>query len=200
MLEVVRKYDIAGIQFDYMRFPSPDYCFCEHCKAQFQKDTGTKVEHWPEEVVRGGKYGPQYEQLAAGAADLAGRGDQRGGAPAQADRRAISLAAWPDTDVALHQVLQDWPTWVTQGALDFICYMTYTTRRGAPDRAGWRRTSNFVHGRIPVYAGLGAFLMKDPGPLIEQVQGEREAGADGFLAFAYYSGDLDTWLPGCTER
>jgi hypothetical protein len=48
---------------------------------------------------------------------------------------------------------------------------------------------------VPLYAGLGAFMMDSADTLIEQVEAAREAGADGFVAFAYGSGDLAEWLP-----
>ena len=193
MLELVRKYDIAGLEFDYMRFPSPDYCYCDHCKEQFQKDTRSKVEAWPADVVRGGKMAKQYEEWRQSLqTSLVGEISKE--ARKLRPGVAISLAGWPDLEVARHYVLQDWPTWVTQGSLDFLSLMTYTTDPGqlpkwlTPDLA-------LVRGSIPVYAGLGAFMLKSGAELAQQVRASREAGADGFIAFAYGSGDLENWLP-----
>ncbi len=61
VLELVRNYDLDGIQLDAVRYPGADYCFCDHCKANFEKDAGVSVEHWPAEVRPGGKYAAQYD-------------------------------------------------------------------------------------------------------------------------------------------
>ena len=193
MLELVRKYDIAGIQFDYMRYPSPDYCFCDHCRASFEKDTGIRVEHWPDDVRGDGPYAQRYADWRRGlltslVADIS----------REAHRIKpgifVSLAAWPEVEVARNWVLQDWPAWIANGSLDFVCFMNYGTE--VQQVADYLRAQvDLVNGAIPIYAGLGAFMMRSPWPLIEQVEAARAAGADGFVTFAYYSGDLDKWLP-----
>jgi uncharacterized lipoprotein YddW (UPF0748 family) len=193
MLELVRKYDIAGIQFDYMRYPSPNYCFCDHCRQQFQKDAGVTVEHWPADVTGDGQYAARYADWRRGLqTSLVAEISQ------EAHRIKpgvfVSLAAWPDREVAREWVLQDWPAWVAAGSLDFICFMDYTADDA--QLTGWlSRGLASVRGSIPVYAGLGAFMLKDASALIHQIEVIRRAGADGFMAFAYYSGDLEKWLP-----
>ncbi len=37
MLEVLEKYDVDGIHFDYIRYPGSDYCYCDHCQAEFER-------------------------------------------------------------------------------------------------------------------------------------------------------------------
>jgi uncharacterized lipoprotein YddW (UPF0748 family) len=193
MLEVVRKYDIAGIQFDYMRFPRRDYCFCDHCKEQFTQDTGIKPGHWPDDVVQGGMYGTQYEEWRWGLQTSLVKEISTEAHRLKPNLR-VSLAAWPNAAIAHHWVLQDWPAWVKNGSLDFICFMDYAdsstqvAQMLAPD-------VDLIAGAIPIYAGLGAFMLKDPAALIDQIKASRQAGADGFVAFAYGSGDLEKWLP-----
>jgi len=194
MLEAVRNYDIAGIQFDYMRFPSGDYCFCDHCRAQFQKDTKTTVERWPEEVQTGGSYVERWRQWRRGLiTSLAEEISEE--CRHIKPRLFVSLAAWPDLTAAYNEVGQEWPLWVRQGVLDFICPMDYTTSKDDLVKGLLPAQLERVRGAIPLYAGLGSFLMKSSSQLIEQIAAAREVGADGFLAFAYFSGDLDKWLP-----
>jgi len=197
MLELVRKYDIAGIHFDYMRYPKPDYCYCEHCRAEFEKSLGKQVERWPQDVLEGGPYAERYADWRRGLeTSLVSEISE------EAHRIKpgifVSLAAWPDLSVARNRVLQDWPAWVQAGALDFICFMDYTVKA---DELRKRLASHrqLIHGQIPVYAGLGSFLMKDPETLIDQIQLARSEAADGFLAYAYDRGDLDKWLPKLRE-
>lgn len=34
--DLLNNYPVDGIQLDYIRFPSPDYCYCEECRGDFQ--------------------------------------------------------------------------------------------------------------------------------------------------------------------
>ena len=56
MLEVVRKYPVDGIHFDYIRYDSPEYCFCDGCRARFEAETGRKVENWPTDCYNGCRF------------------------------------------------------------------------------------------------------------------------------------------------
>ena len=197
MLELVRNYDIAGIQFDYMRYPRADYCYCDHCRAEFEKSLGKQVEQWPQDVLEGGPYAERYADWRRGLETFLVTEISQ-----EAHRIKpgifVSLAAWPDASAARNSVLQDWRAWVQAGALDFICFMDYTLRAEELTKLLISQRQ-LIHGQIPVYAGLGSFLMKEPETLIDQIQLARSEGADGFLAFAYYTGDLDKWLPKLRE-
>jgi len=66
MLELVRDYDVDGIQYDYIRYASSDSCYCDHCRAMFEKHIGRKVENWPEDVLEGGQLEDEYLDVRAG--------------------------------------------------------------------------------------------------------------------------------------
>ncbi len=192
MLEVVRRYDIAGIHFDYMRFPGGDYCFCDGCKKRFQEDAGVHVERWPGDVLESGPYAQQWQQW---------RQQLQMSLVKEISREAhrikpevyISLAAWPYTDVGRDLLGQDWPQWIHEGALDFVCPMDYTLDE--QELAGLIGAQvDAVQAEIPLYAGLAAFKMKSPDALGERMEIARAAGADGFVVFAYGSGELAEWL------
>jgi uncharacterized lipoprotein YddW (UPF0748 family) len=193
MLEIVRTHDVAGIHFDYMRYPSPDYCFCEHCRVQFEKDAGVDVQHWPDDVRGEGPHAQQYADW---------RRDIQTSLVAEISREAhrinpsifVSLAAWPETGMARTMVLQDWPAWVANGSLDFICFMTYS--KDPEQVSEWTRgQADLVGGAIPSYSGLAAYQLASPWRLVEQIEAARAAGADGFVAFAYHGRDFPKWLP-----
>ncbi|HIE53461.1 MAG TPA: hypothetical protein EYP85_17045 [Armatimonadetes bacterium] len=40
MLEVLRKYEVDGIHFDYIRYPGRGYCYCDYCLAEFRRRYG----------------------------------------------------------------------------------------------------------------------------------------------------------------
>lgn len=193
MLELVRRYDIAGVQFDYMRFPSASYCFCDTCKDRFQGDAGVTVEEWPADVREGGRLADEWErwrrQLLTGIAiEIANE------IHAADPDCFVSLASWPHTDGGRHLLGQDWPEWLRAGALDFVCPMVYTN--DDEEFAELLRDHiAIVRGAVPVYVGMAAFRMSSAWQLIDQIELARQAGADGFVAFAYGTGDLGEWLP-----
>ncbi len=43
MLEVVRKYPIDGVHFDYIRYSGKPVCLCDHCRAEFKRLYGYDV-------------------------------------------------------------------------------------------------------------------------------------------------------------
>jgi len=51
--EMVSKYPVDGIQFDYIRFCEQPCCFCENCRREFEQSIGTRVRHWPADVLEG---------------------------------------------------------------------------------------------------------------------------------------------------
>ena len=193
MLELVRRYDIAGIQFDYLRFPGADYCFCDGCKARFEEATGARVEHWPADVRGDGplaeRWGEWRRDLLTSLAEEIGEEARR-----LKPDMCVSLAAWPQLDDARDAYGQDWPRWVREGTLDFVCPMDYT--KDEEELAGLlHQQVAATQGQIPLYAGLGAYRLKSASDLTRQVQAARGAGADGFVAFSYDSGEFAHWLP-----
>ncbi len=193
MVELVRDYDIAGVQFDYMRFPGSDYCFCDGCKERFQQSQSVKVEKWPEDVIGEGIFSAKWQQWRRDLiTSLAG--EISDSIHAIKPEVSVSLAAWSDLADGREAYAQDWIPWTQDGTLDFVCPMDYTLDRD--HLAGLlKQQVGKVHGAIPIYAGLAAYQMKSAWPLIQQVETVRENGADGFLAFAYGSGSLVEWLP-----
>ena len=47
MLEVVRKYAVDGIHFDYIRYPNNNLDYSDFSRRKFELDTGVKVKNWP---------------------------------------------------------------------------------------------------------------------------------------------------------
>jgi uncharacterized lipoprotein YddW (UPF0748 family) len=40
MMECLRQYDVDGLHYDYIRFGSQVFCYCDLCQAEFAKRTG----------------------------------------------------------------------------------------------------------------------------------------------------------------
>ncbi len=126
LMEVVRNYDVDGIHFDYIRYPSSDYCYCSGCAARFQSQTGLTVTNWPADVLAPGA-------LRNAFLDWRRAQITRLVAAVHAEVKAIkpwvkvSAAVFPDAASAFDGVGQDWRQWITDGLVDFLCPMDYTT-------------------------------------------------------------------------
>jgi uncharacterized lipoprotein YddW (UPF0748 family) len=133
--ELATAYDIDGLHFDYIRYPSPG--------------AGGPLA---------GAEGPEgrREALTGLVAGLAGA------ARAARPGLAISAAVIADEDRAFRQHLQDWPEWMRRGLLDAVCPMAYTADmplfRAQVESAVARASG-------PVWAGIGAYRLDIPGML-----------------------------------
>ena len=58
MIEIVSRYDVDGIQYDFIRYPNASGCFCAKCRERFERETGRPVADWPQAVIDG----PRHEE------------------------------------------------------------------------------------------------------------------------------------------
>ncbi len=181
MLEVARNYDVAGLHFDYIRYPDQSGCFCPVCRKQFETRTGAAVNNWPT-VVTTGPLRQAYlqfrrdniTQLVAAVSEQARK--VRPGI-------RISAAVFPDWNRARDDVGQDWKLWVEKGYLDFVCPMQYTDN-GALFEAKTKQSAGWVGGSVPLMPGIGATLGLAPDGTLQQVLIARKQAA-GFVLFNY---------------
>ena len=183
MCEIVEKYDVNGIHFDYIRYPSDDVCFCDGCRERFESQTDQKVKNWPDDCYRGELKDAytdwrceQITKVVAGVHERAKR---------IRPTIQISAAVFPLHPECRRWVLQDWPVWVHAGYLDFVCPMSYNADPTA--FAEWvDRNLEQVDGKIPVYPGIGATatgIAMTPDIVAAEIAVTRHAGAAGFTIF-----------------
>lgn len=192
MLEVVRNYDVDGIHFDYIRYPNGDYCYCPGCHLRFQSQTGHTVSNWPADVLVAGSLRTafldwrraQITRLVAAvyAATKALKPGVR-----------VSAAVFPNAVTAYDGEGQDWRLWITNGIVDFLCPMDYTT-----DVHGFTnlvaQQLGYAGGRVPIYPGIGAFVLETDATLT-QIQAARELDTHGFIVFELGPGSATNLLP-----
>ena len=181
MLEIARNYPVAGLHFDYIRYPNQDGCFCPGCRKQFEKRIGATVVNWPEDVTTG-SHRQEYLQF---------RRDNITQLVSAVSRQArqvrpgikISAAVFPDWPNARDEVGQDWKVWVEKGYLDFVCPMQYTDN-AILFEADTKRIATWIDGKIPLMPGIGATLGLDPDGTLQQVLAARRH-TRGFVLFNY---------------
>ena len=195
MCEVAQWYNVAGLHFDYIRYPNETCCYCSGCRQRFEAYRGTPVPSWPQDCYSGALHDEyrdwralQITQLVEAVHDSA-----------KAIRPGIMLSAavfsgYPECRVS---VGQDWVSWVEQGLLDMIMPMDYTDSPGQFATLLAEQLT-LVDGRVPVYPGIGA---SSPGlpvdQVIVQVLETRNQATGGFTVFALdvsTATDILPWL------
>ena len=200
MLEVVRKYDVAGVHFDYIRYPGHKGCYCNGCRTRFEQQIGRRVARWPQDVLDG----PLKAAYLQFRRDQITRVVEATSRQAHRLKPAIQVSAavfwhWP---TARDQVGQDWKLWVERGYLDFVCPMAYTPSCAAFE-SRVRQTKAWTGSRTPLLPGIGATLGQRPDQTLQQVLIARRHATAGFVLFNYdaaLAGDyLDILMLGATR-
>ncbi len=191
LLEVVRKYPVDGIHFDYIRWPGRTSGYSEFSRKKFEADTGNKVANWPADVYDGPLREAYIDWRCQQITNLVATVSRE----ARKIRPGVKISAavfgaYPD---CRSSVAQDWPLWVRQGYLDFLCPMDYTTD-DAYFQGIVKNQLKLVEGRIPVYPGIGQWrLPKDR--VLGQIHYARDLGAAGFTIFNLSEGSANEILP-----
>jgi len=201
MLEVVRNYDVDGIHFDYIRYPGSDYCYCPGCRTRFQTQTGWIVTNWPADVLAAGPLRNAFlDWRRAQITRLVESVYTQ--TKALKPNVQVSAAVFPDPASAYDGVGQDWRQWVTNGILDFVCPMDYTTELHNFTNLVAQQLA-YAGGRVPVYPGIGAYLLQTDGTLA-QIEAARTANTPGFILFELSPDTAANLLPaigaGATAR
>lgn len=195
MLEVVKKYPVDGIHFDYIRYPNNRHCYSDYSRHKFEADTGIKVQNWPGDCYNG-KLKSQYRDWRAAQITRLVETVQR---EARKIRPGIKISAavfreYPD---CREWVAQDWPLWAKNGYLDFICPMDYTDN-DTQFKIWIEDQQKHLAGRIPIYPGIGALssgttLSSDR--VLGQVDVTRKLNTGGFTIFSLNLQTLSSIVP-----
>ncbi len=188
MLELATRYEVDGVQYDFIRYPNPNGCFCPACRALFAKETGKPVAKWPDDALEGGsRHGEWVEFRCRRVSAIVERISTqiRKAAP----KVKISAAVFRDWPRCRETNGQDWVRWCREGWLDFVCPMNYTLDPRLFDtRAVVHRKA--VPEGFPIVQGIGIRSsrggMRAPGELAVQVALARRSGAQGFCGFCYW--------------
>lgn len=197
MLELVRKYDITGIHFDYIRYPGADYCFCDGCRQRFETSLGRKTQNWPSEVKLDGKARREWLDFRRDNINTVVRTVSEQARKIKKDIK-ISAAVFSNWSTDRDGVGQDWKMWCDKGYLDFVCPMDYTT--GNSNFENMVRRQEKWTGRVPCYPGIGLSTWSRSGDicrLIDQVLITREIDTGGFTIFQYGAAEAQNIVPLC---
>lgn len=182
MVELVSRYPLDGVQLDYIRYFSPTVDYSATSRSAFEKATGAKVKKWPSDVTSG-SLKERYHTWRAGLVTSVVK-DVSASVKAANPLAKVSAAVWHTPDIAMKDYAQDWVRWVREGFLDFVVPMNYTANEDRLEE--WvGRQRGLVNGRIPLYAGLGSYMLNRPEQLNRQIEICRRAGLPGYVLYNY---------------
>jgi len=185
MLEIVRNYAVDGVHFDYIRYPGDESCFCDGCRARFEKELGHPVAAWPSDTRKPGEVRDRWLDFRRANISAVVK---RVSAEARKIRPGVQISAavfrnWPtDRD----SVGQDWKLWCENGWMDFVCPMDYIDSNSL-FRNVVNTQKDYV-GKVPLYPGIGLSCWKNPRDAVkiaQQIAITRELGLKGFTVFNY---------------
>ncbi|MFO8079733.1 MAG: family 10 glycosylhydrolase [Armatimonadota bacterium] len=196
MVEVARNYDVDGVHFDYIRYPGTQSCYCDGCHERFERDTGLRVENWPEDL-RTDEFEDAWTQWRCDQISALVEATARE-VRAIKPHVKISAAVFQNYPGTRASIGQDWLHWVEQGWVDFLCPMNYTNSDATFATTVARQVQQ-VAGRVPLYPGIGASASRSTlsaDRVAGQVQIARNLGADGFTIFNYAFDQAQNIVPG----
>lgn len=184
--ELVKKYDIDGLQLDYVRYPevgdgTNDFGYDPYTRELFEKESGTD----PMNVRPGDEL---WEKWCEFRANIINTFVYRVVSEVRALKPEIRISAdvWPNYAQGPTAMMQEPAKWVTKGYIDNIIPMSYT-----PDVDSTREdavnTLAFAGGHSYVTMGLGTYLGLSGEVLLGQMRASNDSGAHGTALFEYES-------------
>src|SRR5262245_13118890 len=191
--DLVRRYAMDGIQFDYARYPNDRFDYSRGAIREFRNAVRSKLPdatrrlldaQEPDDLFAYPDGLPEQWRSFRLARMTALMNRLHAAVKRERPGATVSLAVSPDPNEARQLKLQDWRAWIDAGLADAVCPMAYTTESNrfaeliaaARDAAGSR----------PVWAGIGAYRLS-PKETIDNIQTARRLGAAGVALFSYDS-------------
>jgi uncharacterized lipoprotein YddW (UPF0748 family) len=191
--ELVERYPIDGLHLDYIRYPNEEFDYGRGALAEFRATVVSWVTAAERvRLDRAARTVPAAWADALAPAWESFRRERLTMLVARLARAAqevepgltISAAVLPDPAVARDRHFQEWGAWASDGLLDVVCPMVYTTDAAefATQVANVRRAA----GGAPVWAGIGAHRLP-AARTADHVRLARRGGAAGILLYSYDS-------------
>jgi uncharacterized lipoprotein YddW (UPF0748 family) len=192
--DIARRYDIDGVHFDYIRYPTSDFDYSHDTLTAFRgsvvHDLGAADQRRYDARVAAGEpfvftqaFPERWRAFRAGRL-TALLTSLRAGVHSVRPAALVSVAVIPDPHEAAVHRLQDWRAWLDTGLIDVICPMAYTT--DASMFASQIAAAKQVTGSHPLWAGIGAYRLSAE-QIVENAQAARRLGVGGIILFSYDS-------------
>lgn len=192
-MDVLNKYDVDGLHFDYIRLASPDFDYSRRSLKKFRQWLEPQLSQTERSQL---KAASRQNPLAAAEVHADKFGEfQRAQITTLVDRIyhavkkrkpavTVSASVFANHENAFTRRFQDWRRWLALGILDVVCPMAYST-----DTAVFQKqveiATNTAHGAgRRVWAGIGAYRISSDST-VEKINAARLLGSDGVILFSY---------------
>lgn len=178
--ELVKKYKVDGLCFDYIRYPGLDTassCFDSRCRKLFSKEKGidpADIQPYTKETLDWHMF--REEQINSFIAECSKELKKLN------PRLKISAAASSPYSIARTNYLQDWGHWTANRWVDFILPMEYTRDMSSFARRMSNSSKN-ADGNALVVACIGAHILDDD-QIVNQVGISKPAMTSGVSLFS----------------
>jgi uncharacterized lipoprotein YddW (UPF0748 family) len=191
--DIVSRYAIDGVHFDYVRYPNDEFDYSRDALAAFRRSLIPEVPasdarrfdaRLAAEPLLYTVAFPESWRAFREARMTALMARLRETVRAVKPATTVSVAVFPSAPEAAERRLQDWPTWLDRGLVDVVCPMAYTA--DAALFVSQIAAARQIAGRHPIWAGIGAYRLSSS-QIVENVQAARRLGAGGVILFSYDS-------------
>ncbi len=191
--DIVTKYDVDGINFDYIRYQGPEWGYNDITRQRFFDEYG----YWPPTSSSDPHWSQWCEYRRSQITDLVRKCYVEATSIRPGVKMSACLTCWgglyPHYDFArtdtYKSVFQNWPAWAEEGIIDILTPMGYKDESSAGSARDYRDWTDLVvnnrHGRHGV-KGQGAYMNSIADSII-QMQAVRDHGADGVVTYSYRS-------------
>lgn len=194
--ELVKKYDIDGIQFDYMRYPesgdySNDFGYDSYTRQLFKNYSGAD----PASLTAGDELWQDWCDFRVGIINSFAYRIISEVKSIKPDIQ-ISIDVWPDYDKTIMDTFQNPKDWTLQDYINTIIPMSYYLYE-QPVAEDINKTLAFAKGHAQVNVGLATTTKPDTKILLRQIAAARAASANGVGIFelqSLFSGGYDSAL------
>ncbi len=190
--ELVTRYPVEGVVLDFLRYPSPNYCYCPACREAFRAFDPAMAANWP---PLGGQQQLAYERFRA---EQIATSLRRLAAAAREARPGVVVAAtcFGPGKNAKRSVGQDPELWVGEGGIDMLVPLLYT-EIGSELATRLRTLSLDLRGRALLVPARSPWPTRgapgEPLDALAELRSMRAVQVDGLAYYAYQlgrSGDL----------
>jgi uncharacterized lipoprotein YddW (UPF0748 family) len=191
-MDVLDHYNVDGLNFDYVRYPAPDYDYSKISLDRFRlwlapqlsdsvRAKFAALESDP--LIYADSFPAKYNDFRrAQVTDLVERIYY--GVKKRKPNVIVSADVFANAKDAYENRFQDWRSWLQRGFLDVAALMAYT-----PNTQIFKDQISVgvdAGGRDRIWAGIGAYRQVADST-IQKILAAREIGARGIVLFSYNS-------------
>jgi uncharacterized lipoprotein YddW (UPF0748 family) len=191
-MDVLEHYDVDGINFDYVRYPAPDYDYSRISLDRFRQwiqpqltvdDRARFAALESDPLVYVDSFPARYNDFRrAQITELVER--IYFGVKKRNPNVIVSADVFANAKDAYENRFQDWREWLKGGFLDVASLMAYSTNTQIFREQ--IRVAVEAGGRDRVWAGIGSYRQPVDSTL-DKIRAAREVGARGIALFSYNS-------------